>query len=407
MIFSHFFFFFLESNPQISLEREKQQKDWFFEEVARERGGEDEGEKDRERIAREGLVEYLGEVVRENEEGGLSACAFPKDGEDEEEKEEKEEEKERDISFQSSLSPSLSLPSSLSSPNSTPGATHTLSIDPQLSLSLSLLCDSLSVSLYSLSFACLSLLLERYMGGGGKKEEEEEKRHVILGCPFANRGWTSGWTTTTTTTTTTTPIDGCLVNVLPVPLTFTPQKTIADVIRSADVSIRTVQSFERASFEGVLSDLGVSRRHDSTPLFGVVFAHHDAGGGMGLGGELGGGVEVEYVPWRSRSAKFEMTVTLFEREGKRGRGEGEEEGSCFLFEYRSDLFSKQYVESITDNFHHILRWISGCGGMGEGEGEGRDVEKVGWRDVEVLSERNLERLSKWSLPRFFFLFSFF
>ena len=349
-------------------------EDWAFEEVARERGEYDGKEKEREKGARDGLVEYLGKAVKENEEAGVSVCTFPKDGGEEE------------------TNPRGSLPF-----NPTPGATQILSIDPQLALSLSLLCDSLSVSLYSLSFACFSMLMERYMGGGVGIGEEGDSPHVILGCPFANRGWTSGWDSGRAATTTShTAIDGCLVNVLPVSVTLSKRNTIADAIRSTDISIRTTQRFERASFDGVLRDLGVSRRHDSTPLFGVVFAHHDAAGGMGLGGGLGG-VEVEYIPWTSRSAKFDMTVTLFERGGG---GEGEEEGSCFLFEYRRDCYSRGFVESVVENFEYLLRWVSGC----VGEGEGRDLEKVGWRDLEVLSERSVDRLSRWSLPRFFFLY---
>ena len=89
-------------------------------------------------------------------------CGFPKDG-GEEEEEEEEEEREGE-------KPPHSSPS-LPSPNPTPGTLHTLSIDPCLSLSLSLLCDSLSVSLYSLSFACLSMLLERYMERRSKKSD--------------------------------------------------------------------------------------------------------------------------------------------------------------------------------------------------------------------------------------------
>ena len=175
------------------------------------------------------------------------------------------------------------------------------------------------------------------------------QQDVVVGTPVANRGWSE--------------IEGLIgffVNTLAMRMDLRGRPRVSELLGRVKEQVIGGQENQDIPFEQVVEMTRPARSLSHSPIFQTVFAW------QGLGGELElEGVEVRPLRKAPITAKFDLTLTLWEREG------GEIAGGVT---YARSLYERGTIE----------RWVGYYRMLLEGMGEDEDgiVDHLG-----IMSER--------------------
>ncbi|MEW2067867.1 amino acid adenylation domain-containing protein [Streptomyces sp. NPDC007346] len=178
-----------------------------------------------------------------------------------------------------------------------------------------------SVSLFMVAHAALATLLSRTGSG----------RDIVIGTPVAGRHDTA--------------LDdlvGFFVNNLVLRADLTGDPSFRDLLRRVRETDLAAYAHADVPFEHLVDALAPHRSLARHPLFQVMLAYENR-----QAGEIGlPGLTTTTVPARGRSAKFDLTFTLAERDGTDGL-----EG---VLEYAEDLFEPATAQALADRLVRVL-----------------------------------------------------
>ncbi|OLB77884.1 MAG: hypothetical protein AUI14_14900 [Actinobacteria bacterium 13_2_20CM_2_71_6] len=155
------------------------------------------------------------------------------------------------------------------------------------------------------------------------------QRDLVIGTPVAGRGDIA-----------LSDMVGLFLNTLPLRIDASGEPTFAELIRRVRETV--VAGLEHADlpFERIVELADVPRASDHQPLVQVLFALQPA---IRHRFTLGG-VQAEIQPAHQGTAKFDLTVSLFD----------DDEGFSGYLEYRSDLFTPAYAAAFAAEFTELL-----------------------------------------------------
>ncbi|MDQ2871268.1 MAG: amino acid adenylation domain-containing protein [Acidobacteriota bacterium] len=137
---------------------------------------------------------------------------------------------------------------------------------------------------------------------------------------------------------------GCFVNTLVLRADLAGDPSFVDLLRRVRERAIDAYAHQAVPFEQVVQELGVRRQVDRNPLFQVMFDLQNA-----PWSEVSlPGIEVTPLPVTTRTAKFDMTLTAREQEG---RWVGH-------WEYSADLFEASTIERMAGHFETLLEAVA-------------------------------------------------
>jgi amino acid adenylation domain-containing protein len=209
-------------------------------------------------------------------------------------------------------------------------------------------CRERNITEFMFFEALLALVLYRYSG----------QTDVLIGTPIANRRRTS-----------TEELIGPVANTLVVRNKFAAAQTWDGLL--AQVRSRVVQAYcnQDVPFEKIVEALQPVRTLAASPLFQVMFVMQNV---PVEPFELKG-LRCEVLPHRSRSAKFDFTLTLFDR-APEIRGQ---------LEYNSTLFERDTMERLLRNLEQALQSVL-------------DVPDASVELLDIISEPENRLLREWN-----------
>jgi acyl transferase domain-containing protein len=205
-------------------------------------------------------------------------------------------------------------------PEGNPGATEIHSLGAALVGKLESLARARRASLYMLLLAGYGALLGRLTG----------EQRVVIGSPVANR-----------------PdqrleeIIGFFANTVALDLTVDPEVPFIALVDETRDTVRDALANQEAGFDLVVDRLKVRPQPGRTPLFETMFVLQNA-----PMPDIGpGALKMREVEMLTRTAKFDLTLTLYPAEGG---------GLSVLCEYRRDLFDDGTVRAWLREFEALL-----------------------------------------------------
>ncbi|MEM9291606.1 MAG: amino acid adenylation domain-containing protein [Acidobacteriota bacterium] len=221
------------------------------------------------------------------------------------------------------------------------GATLLHAVAPARAAAVAALARRLAVSPFAVWLAAFQVTVGRLAG----------RRRFLLGTPVEGRPRRALENTV-----------GLFVNTLPLPADLLPAglppeggaegsgpscaATFAGTVARSAAALTSVLALEELPLEKLVEALAPPRDPSVHPLFEVLFGLQPAPLPPGRTVALGA-LEGRALPLRVKTAKFDLTVTLF---GDATSGEALELG----FEYRRDLFRQATVESLAQRFEVLL-----------------------------------------------------
>jgi len=196
--------------------------------------------------------------------------------------------------------------------------------------------------------ALLALVLHRYSG----------QTDVLIGTPVANRLRPS-----------TEELIGPIANTLVVRNTFAAPQTWNDLLVQVRHTVVQAYCNQDVPFEKIVEVLQPVRTLAASPLFQVMFVMQN----VPVGPFDLDGLRCEVLPHRSRSAKFDFTLTLFDRVPEiRGQ-----------LEYNSTLFDRDTMERLLRNLEQALQAVL-------------DAPGISVDLLDVISEPEKHLLREWN-----------
>jgi amino acid adenylation domain-containing protein len=202
------------------------------------------------------------------------------------------------------------------------GAHETLLLSESLSRSLNELSRREGATLFMTLLAAFSTLLNRYSG----------QRDILVGTPIANRNRAE-----------TEGLIGFFVNTLVLRTRFTEPMTFRELLGQVREAALEAYAHQDLPFEKLVEELQPERTLSHSPLFQVMLdlqnaPMHD----MQLQG-----VHLELLPFENRMAKFDLTLTIGETDGRLSGG----------LEYNTDLFDAPTVTRMGSHFEQLLEAV--------------------------------------------------
>ncbi|WP_256082156.1 amino acid adenylation domain-containing protein, partial [Massilia sp. YIM B04103] len=192
---------------------------------------------------------------------------------------------------------------------------------PELTARLRALSESQGVSLFTVILASWALLLGRLA----------VQNEVVIGTPSANRG--QGGTEK---------LIGFFANTLALRLDLGGEPSVADLLQRVQQQVQAAQEHQDLPFDQVVDLLRPERSLAYSPLFQAMLVWQSAG--EDATPELPG---IEVAPQRSaqRTAKFDLTLAMGERDGMLEGG----------LEYASALFDEASAAQYLEHWHCLLQ----------------------------------------------------
>ncbi|KZL01846.1 Dimodular nonribosomal peptide synthase [Pseudovibrio sp. Ad5] len=199
------------------------------------------------------------------------------------------------------------------------GAHFELTLDDNLSGRLRLFCKKRSITPFALYLAGFAALLWRY-----SKQED-----ICIGTSFANRHLAE-----------LEPLIGHFINTLALKTHVTATSTFAELVTQSQTTILEALDNQDLPFEKVVEAVNPERSPAHSPLFQVMLIYQNLPGGAAQMD----GVEIETLATDSQTAKFDITLEVFER------------GSTFSlgFEYNKDLFTHSRIARMASHLTSFL-----------------------------------------------------
>ncbi|MET2717671.1 amino acid adenylation domain-containing protein [Streptomyces harbinensis] len=200
----------------------------------------------------------------------------------------------------------------------------TATVPPEVLAGLRRLAREHDVSLYVLLLAAYAVLHQRLTLSD----------HVRLGTLVANRGLgdTSG-------------LVGFLANTLPLDLRIDDAQPFSALLEQVKQKVIGLHDNQDVQFDSLVQALQPERAHNKNPLFQVLFALQNAQIEQVTTPEAAWRLRI----WESETAKFDLSVQAFEREGRLD----------LVFEYRRDLFARRDVERWSAAYLTVLADLPG------------------------------------------------
>ena len=202
------------------------------------------------------------------------------------------------------------------------GARHSLALSTELTASLRELSQREGVTMFMLLLAGFQVLLSRSSG-------QEE---IVVGSPIANRNRSE-----------TEGLIGFFVNTLALRTTLLPTSTFRQLLQQVREVCLGGYAHQDVPFEKLVEELEPERSLSHTPLFQVMMVLQNAPQGSL---ELPG-LELRGFGREGHTAKFDLTLSMAEREGEVGG----------TFEYSTDLFDASTIERMAMHFQTLLQGI--------------------------------------------------
>ncbi len=178
-------------------------------------------------------------------------------------------------------------------------------------------------TLYMTLLAALDVLLHRYTG----------EADIVVGSPIAGR-----------TRAETEPLLGFFVNTLVLRARIDPDLPFRDLLRGVRAACLGAYTHQDMPFERLVNELATSRDLARTPLFQVLFALQNAGGG----GLALPGLDVRGFGAESETAKFDLTLVMGETPA----------GLAASLEYATALFDASTVDRMLAHLHTLLDGVA-------------------------------------------------
>ncbi|HSE19640.1 MAG TPA: amino acid adenylation domain-containing protein [Pyrinomonadaceae bacterium] len=217
--------------------------------------------------------------------------------------------------------PLLDLPTDRPRPlvQSDSGAYEALLLSESLTRSLNELSRREDATLFMTLLAGLSVLLYRYSG----------QHDVLTGTPIANRNRTE-----------TESLIGFFVNTLVLRTRLSDEMTFRELLRQVRETALEAYAHQDLPFEKLVGELQPERTLSHAPLFQVMLDLQNAP----LGDLELQGLRLTQLPFDSRTAKFDLTLTVFESHGRLTGG----------LEYNTDLFDAVTVRRMVQQLERLL-----------------------------------------------------
>ncbi|SFU05520.1 amino acid adenylation domain-containing protein [Pseudovibrio denitrificans] len=180
-------------------------------------------------------------------------------------------------------------------------------------------CKSRSITPFALFLAGFAVVLWRY-----SKQED-----ICIGTSFANRH-----------TAEVEPLIGHFINTLALKTQVSAHGTFAELVSQAQTIILEALDNQDLPFEKVVEAVNPERSPAHSPLFQVMLIYQN----LPAGSTHMDGVEIEALATDSQTAKFDITLEVFERGPSFSLG----------FEYNKDLFTQARIERMARHLECLL-----------------------------------------------------
>ena len=229
------------------------------------------------------------------------------------------------------------------------GNTQIFTLNNDLTQQLQALSRESDTTLFMTLYGAFATLLYRYSG----------QADILIGSPIANRNHSEIEN-----------LIGFFVNTLVLRTDFADNPSFKDLL--ARVKETTLQAYKHQNvpFEKIVDALQPQRSLSHSPLFQVFFVLQNAPKSK---------LELPGVTWnkleiKNTTTKFDLSLSLTETEA----------GLLGEWEYNTDLFDRNTIESLAGNFQHLLEAIIK-----------NPSQKVG--EINILSEAERDRiLNQWN-----------
>jgi|GEM_PF-1049508 len=227
------------------------------------------------------------------------------------------------------------------------GTAQRIKIDLEQTHKLRELARSQDATLFMLLLSAFKVLLHKLTG----------QDDIIVGCPIAGRNNTAIES-----------LIGFFVNVLPMRSDLSGNPKFSDFLQQIKQIALGAYANQDYPFDKLVEALNPVRDISRSPVFDVTFDVHEASANPFTDISIGG-VSIKEITGNVRVAKFDMTITGYERS----------DGFIMDFEYNTDLFEQETVERIMKYYQGVIQTIIAT----------PDV-KVG--DINILDKEEREKL---------------
>ncbi|HEK1011512.1 TPA: amino acid adenylation domain-containing protein, partial [Pseudomonas putida] len=233
------------------------------------------------------------------------------------------------------------------------GASHDFTLDPTLFAALKRLAQASQASLFMLLLAAFQVLLHRYSG----------QREIRVGVPVANRNRleTEG-------------LLGFFVNTQVLKADLHGETPFAEVLAQVRQAALDAQAYQDLPFEQLVEALHPQRSLSHTPLFQVMYNHHDETRAA-LAVHSLAALQVEPLNWGNVTAQFDLTLDTYQLEAGMGA----------RLTYACDLFEAATIARLAEHWQCLLQAIV-------------DQPQQCVAELPMLSAAEHTRLHQWNAP---------
>jgi amino acid adenylation domain-containing protein len=196
------------------------------------------------------------------------------------------------------------------------------SIDKETTSRLNALAQKYDVTLFMLLLSSFAILLEKYTS--------QDK--IVIGTPIANR-----------TRVDVESLIGLFINVLPIKVDTKTQKSFVELLDEVKESTLNVYEYQDVPFEKIVEVLNLPRDTSRSPLFQAMFVLQNTNNT-----ELTiDGLEIDDMQLENPTSKYDISMQMTPK-GDEIEAE---------LEYAVDLFSKEFIEDMAQNYQRLLEMI--------------------------------------------------
>ena len=199
-------------------------------------------------------------------------------------------------------------------------------------------------TLYMTLLAAFGVLLARYSG----------QDDIVVGSPIANRQEEQ-----------LEELIGFFVNTLAMRLRLTPAMSLRELLAQVRQTALEAYRYQDIPFERLVEELSPQRSLNTTPVFQVGFALQN----VPFVDQKLEGLEIELVNTRELTIRFDIDLTIHERQGKIG----------FFWLFKQGLFDRWRIEQMARHYLRVL------------EGMVADIDQA-LRRVDILEPKERRRI---------------
>ncbi|MCK5684925.1 non-ribosomal peptide synthetase, partial [bacterium] len=205
------------------------------------------------------------------------------------------------------------------------GKSFTIHIDKNIEDSVKKVCQDNQITLYMFMLAAFNTLLFRYSG----------QEDIVIGSPIANR-----------TNRDTQNIIGFFVNTLVFRTSISGNDSFNELLKTAKTTCMEAYSNQDVPFEKLVDELNIERDISRSPIFQIMLTLQDSSQQPQV---LLDNIDSTNIDIHTETVKFDITLNIIETV----------DGLKATFEYNSDLFYQNTIESMAIHFKEIVKSVVG------------------------------------------------